>query len=151
MIQLTPQRRLILGDLPKHLRDFTRREWSSVFIWAGLGAMAAGLARLSVWDPSFQAFLRSKYAPVGLLDDARLYVPYMLTIAIAFLLAITFHILAFTRRGLRSWWAGVTSGLALLPFTSTFVLLSVSDRRTHVARRHAEFQSSSGTMGGVRD
>ena len=27
----------------------------------------------------------------------------------------------------------------------------VSDRRTHVARRHAEFQSSSGTMGGVRD
>ena len=91
----------------------------------GSGAVAAGLVRLMVRDAAFQAFLRYNYLPSGVLDHVSLYVPYLLALSAALLLGIAFHVPAFVRRALRSWWEGVTSGLALLPFTSTLVGLTV--------------------------
>jgi hypothetical protein len=119
------QQRNVLKAWRKLLWDFTKREWLSLFVWSGFGALAAGLVRLVLWDASFQAFLTSNYMPSASFRDRRLLFPYLITVAVAFFLGIALRIPGFFWRGLRSWWAGVTSGLALFPFTSTFVLLTV--------------------------
>ena len=109
----------------KLLWQFTKREWLSVFVWSGLGAAAAGVAHLVLWDHSFRQFLVHKYVPSRASDDPRLYLPYALIVVVAVFLGIALHVTAFLKRGLRSWWEGVTSGLALLPFMSTLLSFSL--------------------------
>ena len=108
------------------LWDFTKREWWSVFLWSSLGALAAGLVRLVLWDRSFQGFLTSSYIPSHpRFDDPRLYLPYLIIALVAVFVGIALRIPGLLSRGLRSWWTGVTSGLALLPFTFTFASLTI--------------------------
>lgn len=114
----------------KLLWQFTKREWLSVFVWSGLGAAAAGLARLVLWDHSFRQFLVDKYVPSRASDDPRLYLPYVLMVVAAVFLGIALHVTALLSRGLRSWWEGVTSGLALLPFMSTLLSFSLYSSST---------------------
>jgi predicted KAP-like P-loop ATPase/F0F1-type ATP synthase membrane subunit c/vacuolar-type H+-ATPase subunit K len=122
--RLDNQQRKVLKTWRKLLVDFTRREWFSIFIWSGLGAVFAGLVRLLLLDRSFQHFLASKYMPSGTFDDPRLYLPYLITFAVTIFVGIALQFPTFLWRGLQSWWAGVTSGLALLSFTSSFILLT---------------------------
>lgn len=97
------------------LADFTNREWLSVFIWSGLGVLAAAAFRLALWDQAFEHFLGNKYVPTEkMFDDPRLYVPYLVTLAVAIVLATALRIPAFIRRYIRSWLAGVTSGFPLV-------------------------------------
>jgi KAP family P-loop domain len=116
------QKQRILDAWPTLLKGFAEREWWSVFIWSGVGIIGAALIRLTLWDHAFEGFLGSKYIPTEkIFDDPRLYLPYLITGAIAVFLGSALHIPGFLWRCLRSWWAGVTSGLSLLSSTATFV------------------------------
>jgi hypothetical protein len=130
MAGLSVQQSSVLKARRQLLREFTKREWLSLFVWSGFGALAAGLVRL-VLSASFQAYLTSRYLPSPTFGDRRLLLPYLITAVGAFFLGIALRIPGFLWRGLRSWWAGVTSGLALLPFTSTFVLLTMHSPSVH--------------------
>ena len=124
MARLNIQKEMVSKD-GKLFWDFTKREWLQLFTWFGVGAIAAGSLRLAS-DHSFIDFLTSKYAPKGKIFDAPgLYVPYLIIPAVAVLLGIVITIPNFFGRGFRSWWAGVTSGLALLSFLSTFIPLAL--------------------------
>lgn len=116
------QKRRILNAWPALLKGFAEREWLSVFIWFGVGIIGAALIRLTLWDHAFEGFLGSKYIPTEkIFDDPRLYLPYLITGAVAVFLGGALRIPGFLWRCLRSWWAGVTSGLSLLSSTATFV------------------------------
>jgi cation transport ATPase len=112
----------ILYAWRKLLKDFTKREWLSVFVWSGVGIIGAALIRLTLWDHAFEVFLGSKCIPTQkIFDDPRLYLPYLVAGAVAVVLGSALRISGFLWRCLRSWWAGVTSGLSLLSSTATFV------------------------------
>ena len=105
---------------PTLLRDFTKREWFSLCISSSLGVLGAEALHLLFWDHSFQTFLVAKYKPGVSFDTPHFYLPYLVIILVTLLLAIVSLLWSFFRRGLRSWLAGVTSGLILLPFASAF-------------------------------
>lgn len=129
LAQLTSQERKILKGWRSLFWDFTKREWVSVFVCSALGIVAGGLARLILSDRSFQAFLSSRYTPTArLFDDPKLYLPYAASVAVAAFLAIAFRIPGFARRYARSWWHGVTSGLAPLSFIATLVAFALPAR-----------------------
>lgn len=108
------------------LNEFVKREWFSVFAYGGLGSILATIGRLILQDHSFRRFLISKYSPQpSHFDNPRVYMPYAVTVAAAIFLAVALRIPANVKRGLRSWWEGVTSGLALLSFASMLVLMSL--------------------------
>jgi hypothetical protein len=93
-----------------------------MFAWSGGGIIGAALIRLALWDQAFEAFFGAKYIPSEkMLDDPRLYLPYLITGAVAVLLGSALRVPVFLGRCVRSWWAGVTSGLSFLSFTATFV------------------------------
>lgn len=124
MIRLSIQMKKVLTAWRSHLGEFTERERSAVLVWSGLGAIAGGVLRLALSDHAFQKFLSSKYIPaVQIFDNSTRYFPYLIIFAMTVFLAIAFRVPGFVRRGLRSWLTGTTSGLVLLSFTSTFVLL----------------------------
>jgi hypothetical protein len=122
--KMNTQQRKVLAAWPKLLQDFARREWSSLLVWSGIGGVVAGFARLVLLDRSFQAFVASKY-PHSSMDQPGLYSPYAVLVALVIVLAVVFRAPFFVWRGLRSWWFGVTSGLALLPFAIAFTLLTL--------------------------
>jgi predicted KAP-like P-loop ATPase len=121
MSELNPKKKTILKAWQIHLSNFTKREWFSVFVWSGFGVIASGLIRLTFWDHAFHGFLSSQYIPTAkIFDDPHLYFPYLLTAAAAIFLGIILRVPVLLARGLRSWWCGVTSGLALLSCASSF-------------------------------
>jgi hypothetical protein len=107
------------------LAEFVRREWVSAFLWAAIGALTSALLRLGAWDRSFQHLLIEKYLPSKSVDDPKLYVPYLAIAGLALALAALWPIPSLITRGLRSWWAGVTSGLPFLFFASTLAAASL--------------------------
>ena len=119
------QRKILRRWVPL-LLEFARREWFSLLIWSALGAVAAATTHLLVQDRLFKAFLKATYFPSPEhLDDPRLYVSYASAVTlIVFALAAIYGV-ELAVRGVRSWVAGVTSGLCLLPFTSMFVILTL--------------------------
>ena len=99
----------------------------AVFGWFGTSALLAGLFRLGWGDHSFRAFLKDKYVPAALrFDDPGSYVLLLLVISFAVLMGMALEIPRYVWRGLRSWWAGVTSGLALFTFGFTLGVLVLS-------------------------
>ena len=111
----------ILESWRKVLRIFVKREWFSLFTASGLGTLGAEFVHLLLRDYSFQSFLAARYKPSVSLDDPQYYAPYITIVFIAVLFATGPFIFRFIRRGLVSWWTGVTSGLVLLPFLSAFL------------------------------
>jgi predicted KAP-like P-loop ATPase len=106
----------------KRLKEFVEREWLSAFVASALGVTGAALIRLTLWDHTFEGFVATKYFPAQkMFDDPRLYLPYAIAGGVAILLASALQLPAFIGRYLRSWWAGVTSGLSLFSF-ATFLL-----------------------------
>src|SRR5947209_7619509 len=109
-----------------YLREFTKREWSSIVVCLVCGAIAAGFIRLTLWDRSFQNFLSSKYAPnAKLFDDPESYLLYLVIAGALVLLGVTFRLPIFLRRYWRSSREGVVSGLRFLSFISIFVPLNL--------------------------
>jgi KAP family P-loop domain len=131
MTRLKTQKRRILKAWRK-LLNFTEREWLPVFVWSGVGIIGAALIRLTLWDHAFEGFLGSKYLPTEkIFDDPQLYLPYLISGAVAVFLASVLRIPGFLWRCLRSWWAGVTSGLSLLSSTATFVAFTFGFSSIH--------------------
>src|SRR5260370_41322481 len=136
MIRLNSRKRKVLKGWRQQLWVFARREWLSLFVSCSLGVAAAGIIRLVLWDHSFQDFVVSKYKPSVTFDVPRLYIHYLIIIAVTVFLAMVLLIPGFLWRGLKSWWQGVTSGLVLLSFASAFfslILPSPSLRHSLVA------------------
>jgi predicted KAP-like P-loop ATPase len=106
------------------LWEFAKREWKSAFLATSLGIVAAESVHLLLWDISFQSFLSSRYKPQPAVsfDDPRYYYPYIALILLTAVVAIVANIGGYFGRGLRSWWAGVTSGLIWLTFWTCFLL-----------------------------
>ena len=103
------------------LREFVKREWFSFFLSTSLGVLAAEAFDLLLRDWSFQYYLIAHFGPSVSFDDPKHYVPYLVMVFGTMFLAVVAVIFGHMRRGLKSWWAGVTSGLVLLPFASAFL------------------------------
>lgn len=125
---MNPSQKKILKSWRQILRQFAKREWFSFFISSSLGVVAAEVIHLVLLDRSFQSFLVSRYKPAVSFDDPKYYIPYVIIIFLTTALAIGAFVFGYVKRGLRSWWTGVTSGLVLLPFASAlfFALLPLS-------------------------
>ena len=118
-------------DTPEHSVSanpwsFVSREWSRSLLWVGLAVCAAATMRLLLRDASFGQFLSGEYLPFrNRFEGPKAYLPYVGTAAIALLLASVPRLFLLTASGLRSWWVGAVSGLRLLPFVFTFIILTV--------------------------
>jgi hypothetical protein len=118
---LNTRQKQVIQAWPQLLLGFVQREWFSLFLWSSLGVLAAECVDLLLRDHSFQDDLVTNYLPIVLSDNPRHYVPYLTIVFGTMFLAILPFISAYIWRGLRSWWTGVTSGLVLLPFASSFL------------------------------
>lgn len=100
------------ADIFPRLGTFLLSELPSLFIWACVGAFCAALVHLCLADYNFSLFLGSQYADHAKHFDApKTYLVYGVTIATALLIILLFRVPALVTRGVKSWWAGVTSGL----------------------------------------
>src|SRR6267142_1552127 len=113
------------------LWEFVKREWFSFFLSTSLGVLAAEAFDLLLRDWSFQYYLISHFEPSVSFDDPKHYVPYLVIVFGTMFLAVVALIFGYVRRGLKSWWAGVTSGLVLLPFSSAFLFSILPSSRFH--------------------
>lgn len=122
---MNPRQKKVRDSWRLILRQFTKREWFSYFASSTAGVLTAEAAHLVLRDHAFQTFLINRYKPAASFDDPKYYVSYVTIIVTLAVLAIGPFLFAYTKRGIRSWWAGVTSGLVLLPFTSALFLALV--------------------------
>jgi hypothetical protein len=116
----TRQKR-ILSSWHRLLLAFTKREWFSLLMATSLGVLAAESAHLIYQDHAFRLLLISKFSPSASFDNPGYYVPFIAIIFLAAFLAVVGFLSTYAWRGLKSWWAGVTSGLVLMPFASAFL------------------------------
>jgi hypothetical protein len=113
------------GFFPR-IRQFLLSELPSLFIWACIGAICAALLHLCLRDHNFSLYLAHQYADRAKnFNTPQTYLAYGVTIAAAALLVLAFRLPSLVRRGLRSWWAGVTSGLRFLSALLTFSFLTL--------------------------
>jgi hypothetical protein len=125
-LHLNKEQRNLIRGWRQLLLQFARREWFPLLICSSLGAVAAGLTRLFLFDRLFKSFAVATYLPSAKhFDDSRLYFPYAVAIALMIGLALIGYGPGVIARGFRSWTAGVASGLCLLPFTSMFLVLTL--------------------------
>lgn len=112
-------------DIFPRLGTFLLSELPSVFTWACVGAFCAALIHLCLVDHNFSLFLRSQYADHAKHFDApKTYLVYGITLATTLLIILLFRLPALVTRGLKSWWAGVTSGLSFVSLVLTFAFLT---------------------------
>ena len=96
---------------------FLNREWVSLFVSSSIGISMAALFRLLFSDRHFAQFSKPRYAVIeSAFDGKDAYWPLMIGVVLMLAFAITPMAAKLAFRGVRSWWAGVTSGLRLLPF-----------------------------------
>jgi hypothetical protein len=115
---MNPSQKKVRDSWHQILRQFARREWFSFFTSSAAGVFTAEAVHLVLQDHSFQSFLIARFKPAASFDDPKYYIPYTTIFAIVAIFAIGPFVFSYVNRGIRSWWAGVTSGLVLLPFTS---------------------------------
>jgi KAP family P-loop domain len=115
------QKRIVSSWL-QLLQDFTKREWISLFVSSAIGVIAAESIHLLWRDHSFQCYVLSKYKSSVSFDDPRYYVPYLVVFFLLMLVAVGPIVCMNIGWGIKSWLRGVTSGLLLLGFVSTFSL-----------------------------
>ena len=109
------------------IHNFFQRELLSILFWASLGAIAAALVRALISDHSFDMFLITTYLPPPKrFDEPGRYIPYLITGAVAIVFIVLIRGWRIVRRGVKSWRLGVTSGLKFISFTSTLIVLSLT-------------------------
>jgi KAP family P-loop domain len=107
-------------------RNFFQKELLSILFWSSLGALAAALVRALISDHSFDQFLITTYLPPPKrFDEPARYVPFLLTGAAAVVIIVLIRLCRIVKRGIASWFLGVTSGLKFISFTSTVIVLSL--------------------------
>jgi hypothetical protein len=116
VLQVNTQQKRIQNSWPQSLWVFTKREWLSLFLSAGLGILIGSLIHLVRQDHAFQNSVATHYKPWVSFDDARYYLPYLIATFVVILLALGPLLGSSIWRGLKSWGLGVTSGLVLVPF-----------------------------------
>src|SRR5258708_4308588 len=129
--------------------SFLKREWVAAFLATSVGALTAQSVHLIFWDASFQSFLAAKYKvePPLSFDNPAYYTPYLILGCVAAVAAIAALAWLYIWRGLKSWWAGVTSGLILLPFASTFLLCTLpASTLPSTVSRHRLLSSGAGLI-----
>jgi hypothetical protein len=108
------------------LYSFVAHEISSVAAGAFFGVLAAALLHFFLYDTAFRVFLKAHYSnDLKLLDDPRAYLTYCTFGAVALVAFMSIRIWSVSRRGLRSWFLGVTSGLRSLCFVFTFTIFGL--------------------------
>jgi hypothetical protein len=108
------------------IRQFLLSELPSLFIWASIGAVCAALLHLCLQDHNFSLYLVHQFADRAKNFDApKTYLAYGVTIAATALLILALRLPSLIKRGLKSWWAGVTSGLRFLSALLTFTFLAL--------------------------
>jgi hypothetical protein len=127
--------------------EFIKREWFDVILWSGLGAIGATLLRLIFLDSALRKFFVLTYIPPSnRFDDIWLYFPYVITLAAILSVAMLVRVQEMARRGISSWWSGVTSGLCLIPFLSILLALALpygpAVRRGYIALAFVLFSTT---------
>jgi hypothetical protein len=123
---MNDRQKRVLGNWRSLLWDFVKREWLAVLLWSGLGAIGASLVRLIFQDRALRKFFVLTYLPPSnRFDDVSLYFSYGIALGAVLTVAILVRAQEMSRRGLSSWWSGVTSGLCFLPFVSTLLALAL--------------------------
>lgn len=113
-------------DTYARIRFFLLSELPSLFTSACVGALCAALLHLCLQDHNFSLYLGNQYADRAKHFDApKTYLIYGITIAATILLILIFRLPFVIKRGLKSWWAGVTSGLRFLSALLTFGFLAL--------------------------
>jgi hypothetical protein len=109
------------------IHNFFQRELLSILFWSSLGTIAAAIVRALISDHSFDTFLITTYLPLPKrFDEPARYVPYLLTGAVAVVIIVLIRLWRIVKRGITSWFLGVTSGLKFISFTSTLIVLSLT-------------------------
>ncbi len=122
---MNERQRGVLRSWPSLVWGLAKREWFSILVWSGAGAVSAALFRLLFFDHLFKDFIVSTYfSSKDRLDEVGYYSTYTATAAYTLALIVVISALGVVRRGLRSWFAGVTSGLCVLSFISVFAVLA---------------------------
>lgn len=125
---MKPSNRKKYADVSRHSLSFLRREAPGLLMWACIGAIAAGSLHICFRDHNFANYVATMYAATANHFDAPTnYIAYGVTFAIAAALAIMLRLPALIRRGFRSWWFGVTSGLRFLSFVATLWFLATPE------------------------
>lgn len=117
-----------LSRLLDRFRKFVYQEWSSVLIWAAIGILSAAIAHLLASDVLFEKYCLDRYMALRAhFGGAHLYSIFLIGSAIAIILAILPAALMLLWKGVKSWALGVTSGLCLISFLSSFLFFLYPD------------------------
>jgi len=127
--KLNGRQKILLRSWHRSLWDFAKREWLPFFLWSGLGVFTGEVVDALLRDRAFRHYLVVNYRPSVSFDNPEHYVPYLAVILGTILLSIIAYLCVYLWRGMKSWWAGVTSGLILLPFVSALLLSVVRPSR----------------------
>src|ERR1700678_4142798 len=97
--------------------DFAKREPFPCILFFAVGILLGAVIRLLFLDPIFHHVLLARYSnPPRVADPAAPYALYALTIAGAIVLVALLKLASLSRRALRSWSAGVYSGMSVVSF-----------------------------------
>ena len=121
-------RNWVLGEWGA-FRDFAKRETFPCILFFAVGNLLGALARLLFVDPIFHQVLLARYGnPPKIAYLAAPYALYALTIAGAIVLVVLLKLVALLRRALRSWAAGVCSGMSAVSFLSALLFCAPSQK-----------------------
>ena len=105
---------------------FAKREWDAAFLWSGLGAFGAAALHLAASDKLFIHFCASKYQSISNnFSGLGAYSVFIYAAALMTLFALGPQLVVAGARGVKSWGLGVTSGLRLLCFFSSFFVFAL--------------------------
>lgn len=104
---------------------FLSREIKPITGGVFYGLIGAALVHLCAYDGSFRALLKKRFYPnLPALDSPAFYAPYVILSACVLILFAAMPACSFIRRGIRSWYSGVTSGLGLISFVLTLLIVA---------------------------
>jgi hypothetical protein len=113
--------------------DFAKRETFPCILFFAVGILLGAVIRLLFLDPIFHHVLLARYSnPPRVADPAAPYALYALTIAGAIVLVALLKLASLSRRALRSWSAGVYSGMSVVSFFAALIFCATEPKALHV-------------------
>jgi predicted KAP-like P-loop ATPase len=114
-------------------RDFAKREIFPCILFFAVGILLGAVIRLLLVDPVFHQVLLARYGnPPKFADSTAPYALYAVTIAGAIVLGALLKLVPLSRRALRSWAAGVLSGMPAVSFLSALLFCATEQKALHV-------------------
>lgn len=125
-------RNWVLGEWGA-FRVFAKRETFPCILFFAVGILLGALARLLFVDPIFHQVLLARYGnPPKIADPAAPYALYALIIAGAIVLVVLLKLVALLRRALRSWAAGVCSGMSVVSIVAALLFCAAEPEALYV-------------------